>query len=182
MIRFTFVPKSHQCILGRGVLIACSIKHQSRPPRPCQLQEATISRAGRKTARPALHIYSVDMLAAPAAFARYTITIINLIVIIIITFYDTTRMVVLEENGFTHNLQRALVHARMHIAGSYFGDFLQLDAAANGLQVRRPLVRVVIIIISSSSSSSIIIIIIIIIIVLRSSARTTMGGTRARCS
>lgn len=46
-----------------------------------------------------------------------------------------TKMVVFEENGYTHNLQRALVHARMHVAGSYFGGFLLMDTAANGLQV-----------------------------------------------
>ena len=52
------------------LLIVCSIKHQSTPPRPFRLQEATISRADRKTARPAVHIYCVDVLAAPAAFVR----------------------------------------------------------------------------------------------------------------
>merc|ERR1712039_1063809 len=45
------------------------------------------------------------------------------------------KLVIFEENGNTHNLQRALVHAGMHIVASYFGGFLLLDAAANGLQV-----------------------------------------------
>lgn len=45
------------------------------------------------------------------------------------------KMVVFEENGDTHGLQRALVHARMNIAASYHGDFFELDTAANGLQI-----------------------------------------------
>ena len=70
MIRFILVPESHQCILGMGMLVVCNIKHQSTPPQPFRLQEATISREDRKTARPAVHIYCVDVLAAPAAFVR----------------------------------------------------------------------------------------------------------------
>lgn len=46
-----------------------------------------------------------------------------------------TKLVVFEENGHTHNLRRALVHARMNIASSLFGDFMLMDTAANGLQV-----------------------------------------------
>ena len=50
--------------------IVCSIKYPSDASAAISAQEATTSRADIKTARPALHIYSVDMLAAPAAFAR----------------------------------------------------------------------------------------------------------------
>ncbi|CAE7919664.1 abfA, partial [Symbiodinium necroappetens] len=46
-----------------------------------------------------------------------------------------TKLVAFEENGNTHDLQRALVHARFNILSSYHGAFFQLDAAANGLQV-----------------------------------------------
>ena len=72
MIRFILVPGSHQRILGMGggVLIVCSLKHQSTPPRPFRLQDAIISRADGKKVRPAVHIYCVDVLAAPAAFVR----------------------------------------------------------------------------------------------------------------
>ncbi|CAK9060530.1 unnamed protein product [Durusdinium trenchii] len=46
-----------------------------------------------------------------------------------------TQLVVLEENGVTHDLQRALNHARFHLVSSYQGDFVLMDTAANGLQV-----------------------------------------------
>jgi len=46
-----------------------------------------------------------------------------------------TKMVVFEENGFRHDLLRALNHARFNLAASYQGDFLLMNTAANGLQV-----------------------------------------------
>lgn len=49
--------------------------------------------------------------------------------------FGQTKMVVLEEYGFTHDLKRALNHARFNLAASYQGDFLLMNTAANGLQV-----------------------------------------------
>lgn len=45
------------------------------------------------------------------------------------------KLAVFEENGQTHNLQRALVHARNNIVSSQYGSFLPLTTAANGVQV-----------------------------------------------